>query len=77
MCTAMCTDKKSIVPKDAEAIVHIEQFFLTFLQKEEMKIKIKIKIYIKKENTYSIGRNQCVLVLMCTNKKTPTVEGGS
>ena len=77
MCTAIRTDKKSIVPKDAEPIVHIEQFFLTFLQKEEMKIKIKINIYIKKENTYSIGRNQCVLVLMCTNKKTPTVEGGS
>ena len=57
MCTAIRTDKKSIVPKDAEPIVHIEQFFLTFLQKEEMKIKIKIKIYIKKENTYSIGRN--------------------
>ena len=49
MCTAIRTDKKSIVPKDAEPIVHIEQFFLTFLQKEEMKIKIKINIYIKKE----------------------------
>jgi len=44
----MCTVKKSTVPKDTKPIVHIELFFLTFLQKEEMKIKIKINIYIKK-----------------------------